>query len=44
MELLDKIFKIFRDINYFGIKIYLTCLIGFEYTSEEYLFWKYPEN
>ena len=43
-ELLEKIVKIFKDINYFCDKLavnrYLTV---FEYTSQEYLFWKYPE-
>ena len=43
-ELLDKIVKRFKDINYFRNKLAINrCLTGFEYTSQEYLFWKYPE-
>ena len=37
MEPLEKIVKIFCN------NIYLRCLTGFKYTSEDYLFWKYPE-
>ena len=36
MELLQKIIKRFKYINYFCNKLHLRCLIGFEYTSEEY--------
>ena len=42
MELLEKIAKRFKD--YFCNKLHLRCLIGFEYISDEYLFWKYQEN
>ena len=42
--ILEKIVKMVKDINYFCDKLHLRCLIGLEYTSEEYLFWKYPEN
>ena len=44
MEFLEKIIKRFQGINYFCNKLYLRCLIRFEYIFEEYLFWKYPEN
>ena len=43
MELLEKIVKMFKDINYFCNNLHLRCLTGFEYTSEEYFFWKYPD-
>ena len=43
MELLEKTVKIFKNTNYFCNNIYLRCLAGSKYTSEEYLFWKYPE-
>ena len=33
---LEKIVKRFQDANYFCNKLYLRCLIGFEYTSGEY--------
>ena len=41
MKLLEKIVKIFKNINYFSITFILDA--GFKHTSEEYLFWKYPE-
>ena len=43
MELLEKIIKRFKDTNYFYNNLHLRHLAGFEYTSEEYLFRKYPE-
>ena len=43
MKLSDKIVKGLKDINYFCNNLHLICLIAFEYTSEEYLLWKYPE-
>ena len=43
-QFLEKIVKRFKDIQYFCNKLHLRCLIEFEYTSEEYLFWKYLEN
>ena len=36
MELLQKIVKRFKYVNYFCNKLRLRCLIRFEYTSEEY--------
>ena len=41
---LEKIVKRFKDVIYFCNKLHLKCLTGIEYTSEEYLCWKYPEN
>ena len=40
MKLLEKIAKIFKNII-FVITFILD--VGFKHTSEEYLFWKYPE-
>ena len=44
MELLEKLVKRFKDVNYFCNKLHRRRLTGFEYISEEHLFWKYPEN
>ena len=44
MEFSEKIVKRFKGINYFCNKLHLSCLMGFENTSEEHLSWKYPEN
>ena len=40
MMLLEKIVKIFKN-TIFEITFILD--VGFKHTSEEYLFWKYPE-
>ena len=40
MTLLEKIVKIFKN-TVFEITFILD--VGFKHTSEEYLFWKYPE-
>ena len=40
MKLLEKIAKIFKN-TIFVITFILD--VGFKHTSEEYLFWKYPE-
>ena len=36
-ERLERIVRRFKDINYLRNKLHLSCLIGFENTSEEYL-------
>ena len=42
VELFEKLVKRFRNIKYFCNNLHLRCLTGFEYTSEVYLFCKYP--
>ena len=44
MELLEEIDRRFKYMNSFCNKLRLRGLIGFEYTSQEYLFCKYLEN
>ena len=44
MKLLEKIVKRFKGNTYFCNNLHFRGLTGFEYTSEEYLLWKYPEN
>ena len=44
MKHLERIVKKFKDRHCFCDKFHLRFLGLFEYTSEEYLFWKYPEN